>query len=369
MQYINVANQGVKSLSPYQAGKPIEELKRELGITNIVKLASNENPFGFPESAKKAIQTQLDHLTRYPDANAFELKAAIAKKFGVQPNQITLGNGSNDLLELFAHTFAAEHDEVIYSQYAFIVYPLVTKAINAVAKEIPAKNWGHDLNGFLTALSDKTKLIFIANPNNPTGNFLTEAELDAFLSKVPENMIVVLDEAYTEFTHPSERVNSFALLEKYPNLIVSRSLSKAYGLAGLRIGYAVSNPEIADLLNRVRQPFNCNSLALTSAIAVMNDDAFVEKVAENNRQEMKRYEAFCQQYGLDFIPSKGNFITIDFKQPAAPIYDALLHEGVIVRPIAGYGMPNHLRISIGLPQENDKFFTALKKVLNLGNEK
>ena len=348
MQYINVANQGVKSLSPYQAGKPIEELERELGITNIVKLASNENPFGFPESAKKAIQAQLDHLTRYPDANGFELKAAIAKKFGVQPNQITLGNGS---------------------QYAFIVYPLVTKAINAVAKEIPAKDWGHDLNGFLTALSDKTKLIFIANPNNPTGNFLTEAELDAFLAKVPENVIIVLDEAYTEFTHPSERVNSFALLEKYPNLIVSRSLSKAYGLAGLRIGYAVSNPEIADLLNRVRQPFNCNSLALTSAIAVMNDDAFVEKVAENNRQEMKRYEAFCQQYGLDFIPSKGNFITIDFKQPAAPIYDALLREGVIVRPIAGYGMPNHLRISIGLPQENDKFFTALVKVLNLGNEK
>ena len=294
---------------------------------------------------------------------------SIAKKFGVQPNQITLGNGSNDLLELFAHTFAGEHDEVIYSQYAFIVYPLVTKAINAVAKEIPAKDWGHDLNGFLTALSDKTKLIFIANPNNPTGNFLTEAELDAFLAKVPENVIVVLDEAYTEFTHPNERVNSFALLEKYPNLIVSRSLSKAYGLAGLRIGYAVSNPEIADLLNRVRQPFNCNSLALTSAIAVMNDDAFVEKVAENNRQEMKRYETFCQQYGLDFIPSKGNFITIDFKQPAAPIYDALLREGVIVRPIAGYGMPNHLRISIGLPQENDKFFTALKKVLNLGNEK
>jgi len=235
MQYINVANQGVKSLSPYQAGKPIEELERELGITDIVKLASNENPFGFPESAKKAIQAQLDHLTRYPDANGFELKTAIAKKFGVQPNQITLGNGSNDLLELFAHTFAGEHDEVIYSQYAFIVYTLVTKAINAAAKEIPAKDWGHDLNGFLTALSDKTKLIFIANPNNPTGNFLTEAELDAFLAKVPENVIVVLDEAYTEFTHPSERVNSFALLEKYPNLIVSRSLSKAYGSLILKL--------------------------------------------------------------------------------------------------------------------------------------
>lgn len=363
MQYINIANRGVKSLSPYQAGKPIEELERELGISNIVKLASNENPFGFPESAKKAIFEQLDKLTRYPDANGFELKQTIANKFGVQPNQITLGNGSNDLLELFAHTFAAEGDEIIYSQYAFIVYPLVTKAINAVAKEIPAKNWGHNLQGFLTALSDKTKLIYIANPNNPTGNFLTSQEIEDFLAKVPPNVIVVLDEAYTEFTKAEERVDSFRLLKKYSNLIISRSLSKAYGLAGLRIGYAVSNPEIADLLNRVRQPFNCNSLALTAAIAVMNDDEFVEKVAENNRIEMRRYEDFCQKNQLDYIPSKGNFITIDFKQPAAPIYDALLREGVIVRPIAGYGMPNHLRISIGLPEENDKFFTALSKAL------
>ena len=363
MQYINIANEGVKSLSPYQAGKPIEELERELGITNIIKLASNENPFGFPESAKQAIINQLNDLTRYPDANGFELKAAVSKKFGVAPNQVTLGNGSNDLLELFAHTFAGEKDEIIYSQYAFIVYPLVTKAINAVAREIPAKNWGHDLDGFLAAINEKTKLIFIANPNNPTGNFLTEAEVDRFLAKVPENVVVVLDEAYTEFTAENERLNSFGLLQKYPNLIISRSLSKAYGLAGLRIGYAVSNPEIADLLNRVRQPFNCNSLALASAVAVMNDDEFVKKVAENNRLEMARYEAFCQAQGLEYIPSKGNFITIDFKQPAAPIYEALLREGVIVRPIAGYGMPNHLRISIGLPEENDRFFKALIKVL------
>lgn len=363
MQYINIANEGVKSLSPYQAGKPIEELERELGITNIIKLASNENPFGFPQSAKQAIINQLNDLTRYPDANGFELKAAVSKKFGVAPNQVTLGNGSNDLLELFAHTFAGEKDEIIYSQYAFIVYPLVTKAINAVAREIPAKNWGHDLDGFLAAINEKTKLIFIANPNNPTGNFLTEAEVDLFLAQVPENVIVVLDEAYTEFTAENERLNSFGLLQKYPNLIISRSLSKAYGLAGLRIGYAVSNPEIADLLNRVRQPFNCNSLALASAVAVMNDDEFVKKVAENNRLEMARYEAFCQAQGLEYIPSKGNFITIDFKQPAAPIYEALLREGVIVRPIAGYGMPNHLRISIGLPEENDRFFKALIKVL------
>lgn len=363
MQYINIANSGVQTLSPYQAGKPIEELERELGISNIIKLASNENPFGFPESAKQAIITQLNDLTRYPDANGFELKATIAKKFGIKAAQITLGNGSNDLLELFAHTFAAEGDEIIYSQYAFIVYPLVTKAINAVAREIPAKNWGHDLDGFLAAINEKTKLIFIANPNNPTGNFLTHNEIDAFLAKVPENVLVVLDEAYTEFTEADKRVDSFGLLQKYPNLIISRSLSKAYGLAGLRIGYAVSNPEIADLLNRVRQPFNCNSLALAAAQAVLNDDEFVKKVAENNRLEMARFEAFCTANGLEFIPSKGNFITIDFKRPAQAIYEDLLKEGVIVRPIAGYGMPNHLRISIGLPEENDRFFAALLKVL------
>lgn len=363
MQYINLANQGVKTLSPYQAGKPIEELERELGISNIIKLASNENPFGFPDSAKQAIINQLNDLTRYPDANGFELKATIASKFGVQPNQITLGNGSNDLLELFAHTFASESDEIIYSQYAFIVYPLVTKAINAIAREIPAKDWGHDLDAFLSAINEKTKLIYIANPNNPTGNFLSHTEIADFLAKVPQNVLVVLDEAYTEFTATDKRVKSFELLQKHSNLIICRTLSKAYGLAGLRIGYAVSHPEIADLLNRVRQPFNCNSLALAAAQAVLNDDEFVKKVAENNRLEIARYEAFCTAQGLEFIPSSGNFITIDFKRPAAPIYDALLREGVIVRPIGGYGLPNHLRISIGLPEENDRFFTALLKVL------
>ncbi|KMK51744.1 aspartate aminotransferase [[Actinobacillus] muris] len=365
MQYINIVNEGVKSLSPYQAGKPIEELERELGISNIVKLASNENPFGLPDSAKQAILAKLNDLTRYPDANGFALKQAISQKFGVSPTQITLGNGSNDLLELFAHTFAGEEDEIIYSQYAFIVYPLVTKAINAVAREIPANAWGHDLDGFLQAITSKTKLIYLANPNNPTGTFLSHQQIADFLAKVPEQVIVVLDEAYTEFTEPSKRVDAFGLLQKHTNLIICRTLSKAYGLAGLRIGYAVSNVEIADLLNRVRQPFNCNSLALAAAVAVIQDEQFIAAVAENNRREMQRYEAFCQQHQLSYIPSMGNFITIDFNRPAQPIYDALLREGIIVRPIAGYGMPNHLRISIGLPAENERCFAALHRVLGL----
>ncbi|QGM80950.1 histidinol-phosphate transaminase [Otariodibacter oris] len=363
MQFINIANEGVKTLSPYQPGKPIEELERELGIQNIVKLASNENPFGIPESAKKAIQEQFAELTRYPDANGYALKEAIVEKFGVNMDQITLGNGSNDLLELIAHTFASEHDEIIFSQYGFVVYPLVSQAINAKAVVIPAKDYGHDLDAFIAAITDKTKLIYVANPNNPTGTFLTHEQIDSFLSKVPENVIVVLDEAYTEFTLPSERVDSFALLKKYSNLVICRTLSKAYGLAGLRVGYTVSDPEIADLFNRVRQPFNCNSLALAAAIAVLKDEDFIEKVAENNRVEMARYEQFFKENNLEYIPSKGNFITVDLKQPALPIFEKLLREGVIVRPIAGYGLPNHLRISIGLPEENTKLFKALLKVL------
>ncbi|WP_424406492.1 histidinol-phosphate transaminase [Pasteurella sp. PK-2025] len=364
MQYINIANEGVKTLLPYQAGKPVEELERELGIENIIKLASNENPFGLPDSAKQAIQAELDNLTRYPDSNGFYFKQAVAKKFHLNAAQITLGNGSNDLLELIAHTFASEQDEIIFSQYAFIVYPLVTQAINAKKVEIPAKNYGADLEAFLKAITHKTKLIYLANPNNPTGTFLSEAEISAFLQQVPEQVIVVLDEAYTEFTLPEERVDSFALLKKHPNLVICRTLSKAYGLAGLRIGYAVSSEEIADLFNRVRQPFNCNSLALAAATAVINDDVFIAKVAENNRVGLALLEHFFNEKGLSYIPSKGNFVMLDLKQPALPIYQALLQKGVIVRPIAGYGLPNHLRISIGLPEENQRFIDALADILH-----
>ncbi|MDU8924241.1 histidinol-phosphate transaminase [Pasteurellaceae bacterium LIM206] len=365
MSFLQLANEGVKGLSPYQAGKPIEELERELGINNIIKLASNENPFGFPASARQAIERRLADLTRYPDANGFELKQVIGRKFNLSPEQITLGNGSNDLLELIFQTFVSEKDEVIFSQYTFIVAPLAAQARNAKAVVISAINYGHDLAGFLAAITPKTKLIYIANPNNPTGTFLTGQQLADFLADVPPQVIVVLDEAYTEFTAAEERVDSFALAAKYPNLVVTRTLSKAYGLAGLRIGYALSDPEIADLFNRVRQPFNCNSLALAAATAVLQDDAFVALVAENNRTELARYEAFFRQYQLDYIPSRGNFVMVDLKRPAAPVYAALLREGVIVRPVAGYGLPNHLRISIGLPEENQRLFDALKKVLAL----
>ncbi|MDG6894903.1 histidinol-phosphate transaminase [Volucribacter amazonae] len=365
MKFINIANEGVKHLSPYQAGKPIEELERELGIANIIKLASNENPFGFPESAKQAIQAQLADLTRYPDSNGFYFKQKVADKFGLSAEQITLGNGSNDLLELIFQTFVSERDEVIFSQYTFIVAPLATQARNAKAVVVPAVNYGHDLSGFLTAISPATKLIYIANPNNPTGTFLSHQQIADFLAQVPEHILVVLDEAYTEFTQPQERVNAFALLQQYPNLVVCRTLSKAYGLAGLRLGYAVSCPEIAGLFNRVRQPFNCNSLALAAGMAILDDEQFIAQVAENNQQGLTLLQQFFSEKGLSYVPSKGNFVLLDVGQPALPIYQALLEQGVIVRPVAGYGLPNHLRVSIGLPEENQRFLTALSKVLGL----
>lgn len=363
MDYLALANAGVSGLQPYQAGKPIEELERELGISNCVKLASNENPLGLSPKAKVAIEAALVDLTRYPDANGFYLKDKLAQRFGLDAAGITLGNGSNEVIDLLFHTFVSPGDEVIYAQYSFIVYALATQAHGADAVVVPAKAWGHDLEAMLAAVSDKTKLICIANPNNPTGTVLPPDELEAFIAKVPQHILVVLDEAYNEYMDPALRADSAAWVKRFPNLVVTRTFSKAYGLAGLRLGYAITTPELASVLNRVREPFNANSLALVAAQATLDDEAYLQRAVELNRREMARYERFFDELALAFIPSSGNFITVDLGAPAAPVYQALLREGVIVRPIAGYGMPNHLRISIGAEAENDRFFTALRKVL------
>jgi histidinol-phosphate aminotransferase len=363
MDYLALANAGVSGLQPYQAGKPIEELERELGISNCVKLASNENPLGLSPKAKLAIESALADLTRYPDANGFYLKDKLAKTFGLNAAGLTLGNGSNEVIDLIFHTFVSPGDEVIYAQYSFIVYALATQAHGADAVVVPAKNWGHDLAAMLAAVTDKTKLICIANPNNPTGTVLPPAELEAFLARVPAHVLVVLDEAYNEYMAPALRADSAAWVARFPNLVVTRTFSKAYGLAGLRLGYAVTTPELAGVLNRVREPFNANALALVAAQATLEDTDYLHRAVSLNRQEMARYEAYFHELGLQFIPSSGNFITVDLAQPAAPVYQALLQQGVIVRPIAGYGMPNHLRISIGTAEENDRFFAALRSIL------
>jgi len=347
----------ITALKPYQPGKPIEELERELGLSNIIKLTSNENPLGPSKSALNAVVQASKELTRYPDGNGFSLKAALAKHVQLTSDQITLGNGSNDVLELLARTFVSSNDEVIFSQYAFAVYPLVTQAIGAKAVIAPASDFGHDLDAMTTLISEKTKLIFIANPNNPTGTALAPKQVETFLKQVPESVIVVLDEAYVEYT--TQQFNTVAWLAGYPNLVITRTFSKAYGLAALRVGYSLSSPEIADCLNRIRQPFNVNSLALVAAVAALADKDYIEQSRQLNEAGLKQYVTGFEQLGLTYIPSKGNFITVDVKRNADSIYQSLLQQGVIVRPIANYGLPQHLRISVGLGEENQRCLDAL----------
>jgi histidinol-phosphate aminotransferase len=363
MSFCDLALACVTQLHPYVPGKPIEELERQYGVTNIVKLASNENPLGPSPKVIEAIQAEAAELTRYPDGNGFTLKTALANKFGVDLTQITLGNGSNDVLEMVARTFVSPSDEVLFSEHAFAVYPIVTQAIGATAVVAPAKNYGHDLAKMAELITDKTKLIFIANPNNPTVTYLDLAELEAFVSKVPATTLIVLDEAYVEYGEQS--VNTVDWLAKYPNLIISRTFSKAYGLAGLRIGYALSHPEVADLLNRVRQPFNGNSLALAAAEVALSDDDYLLKTKQINDAGMSQLKNGFDELGLNYIPSKGNFICVDIQQNGAEVYEKLLQQGVIVRPVGNYGLPNFLRVSIGLADENQRFLDVLPTVLGL----
>ena len=365
MNFFNLATLGVQGLQPYQPGKPIEELEREYGIKNAIKLASNENTLGPSPRVIEAVQASLTNMSRYPDSNGFELKKALAQKHGVDMNMITLGNGSNDVLELIARTFVTPSQEVIFSQYAFIVYPIVTQAIGARAIVTPAAGWGHDLMTMQAAIGDDTRLIFIANPNNPTGTWVDRSSLNTFLDAVPESVIVVVDEAYFEYAclH-SDYPNSLEWITDYPNLIVTRTFSKAYGLAGLRMGYSVSHPNLANLLNRVRQPFNVNSIALVAATAALKDSEYIDKSIALNRAGMLQLTQAFHEMKLDFIESLGNFVSVNVGD-GAKVYEGLLRQGIITRPISsGYGMTQHLRISIGTTAENAAFIEALGKVFS-----
>jgi histidinol-phosphate aminotransferase len=359
----SLALDSVRQLVPYVPGKPIEELERELGLSNIIKLASNENPLGPGKKALAAIQAALPHLTLYPDGNGFNLKTALAKKYSLGVNQLTLGNGSNELLELVARAFLAPGLEAMFSQHAFAVYPIVTQAVGATPVVIPALRYGNDLDAMAARISDKTRVIFIANPNNPTGTLLKNADLEKFITALPSHCLCLLDEAYFEFVSGKEGINSLDWLKLNPNLIITRTFSKAYGLAGLRVGYSLSSPEIADILNRVRQPFNNNALALAAAEAALSDEEYLQQTVAVNNQGMWDLTEGFNSLGLEWIPSAGNFISVDLNRPGQPVYEALLRLGVIVRPIANYGMPNHLRISIGTQVENQFFLKALAETL------
>ncbi len=359
---------GVQALQPYQPGKPIEELEREYSVSSIVKLASNENPLGPSPRVVEALKNSLQALTRYPDGNGFDLKQALATKYAdISAENITLGNGSNDVLEMIARAFVNETDSVIYSEHAFAVYPIVTQAIGATAVVTSAKDWGHDLEAMLSAVTEQTKLIFIANPNNPTGTWLNAQTLQHFLESLPADIIVVLDEAYFEFaSHPDYGVQDYpdglALLKQFDNLIVTRTFSKAYGLAGLRVGYAIANPQITNILNRVRQPFNVNVLALKAAEVALADAAYLNASVQLNYKQMKVVVEGLQALNLSFIPSIGNFVCFKVDDANA-CYENLLKAGIIVRPVGNYGMQDYLRVSIGTSEENQRFLSALKKAI------
>ncbi|HSA68068.1 MAG TPA: histidinol-phosphate transaminase [Burkholderiales bacterium] len=351
----------VRSIAPYQPGKPISELAREMGLDerSIVKLASNENPRGIGPRTRAAIEASISEIARYPDGNGFELKQALAQRYGVDMGSIVLGNGSNDVLELVALAFLGPGRAAVFSQHCFTVYPLASQARGARSIVVPAKDYGHDLEAIAKAIDGETYVAWIANPNNPTGTFARYEEIEAFLRRVPERVLVVLDEAYNEYLAPELRGDTVKLIKRHPNLIVTRTFSKAYGLAGLRVGYALAHASVADVMNRVRQPFNVNSVALAAAVAALDDMEFVARSYAENLQGMRQLEDGAKRLGLDYIPSYGNFITIRVGK-AAEIYKRLLRRGVIVRPVGGgYGLPEHLRVTIGTARENERFLSAL----------
>ena len=364
MDICDLAPGYIRAIAPYQPGKPISELAREMGLeeSGIIKLASNENPLGVSPLARRAIEAALADLARYPDGNGFELKQALSRRLGVAPECIVLGNGSNDVLEMAARAFLAPGLEAVYSQHAFAVYPLAVQSAGASGVEVPAKDYGHDLATMRRAVTPRTRLAFIANPNNPTGTMVRARELEDFIAALPRELLVVLDEAYNEYLPDELRPDSIGWLARYPNLVVTRTFSKVYGLAGLRVGYAVAAAGVADLMNRVRQPFNVNSVALAAATAALGDTDFVRRSHELNLKGMRQLTEGFKKLGLEYIPSYGNFVSFKVKD-AAGVFQKLLRAGVIVRPIASYGMPQHLRVTIGLESENNRFLASLGKAL------
>jgi len=350
--------ESILSLTPYQGGRPISEIQREYGLSNVIKLASNENPLGVSKKVQEAIKSAITQIGRYPDGNGYYLKDSLAKKLSVSAKSITLGNGSNDILELIPRAYVcSKDDEVIFSQYAFVVYPLVTKAIGAKAIVTPANDFGHDLNAMYEAITDKTKVIFIANPNNPTGTLLSNEEIYNFLKKVSNEIIVVLDQAYIEYLDVEDVYIDW--LKDFPNLVITRSFSKAYGLAGLRVGYSISSEEIADYLNRIRQPFNVNLIAQEAAIAALSDADFLAESVKVNSDGLLQLEEGFRSLGLKFIKSYANFISVKVSN-SMELNQKLLEQGIIVRPVE---MKDYLRISVGTYAENAKFLEVLKEII------
>lgn len=362
-RFLNSAAPGLQDLKPYVPGKPLSELERELGIEGSIKLASNENPLGPSPRVRAALVGEIDELGRYPDGGAYALRQAIAAHHDIDPACVTVGNGSNDVLDMIARVFLWPGRESVFSQFAFAVYPLSSMAVGATLQVSPAQEFGHNLDAMLDLVGPGTGVAWIANPNNPTGTRLTATALRGFIEAVPDSVIVVVDEAYYEYVQADDHPDASQWLGDYPNLVVTRTFSKAYGLAALRVGYGLSHPDVADLLNRVRQPFNVDSFAQAAARAALGDRDFLRQTVDLNNAGMQQLTEGVGRLGLSYIPSSGNFLTIDMGSDAAPIDKALLQLGVVTRPVANYGMPNHLRVSVGLAQENARFLVALEQLL------
>ena len=356
-------NDNIKSLVPYPPGKPIEELEREYGISGSIKLASNENSLGPSPKATAAIADCLGKLHRYPDGSCYYLANALAQKIGVEPNQLVFGNGSNEIIQLLIGAFLSPGDEVITGNPTFLVYQTAVQAQGGVNRIVPLKDMHHDLDGIAAQITDKTKLIFLDNPNNPTGTVFTPEAFDKFLEKVPENVIVALDEAYVDFVDQDIRIDARKYLNHRVPVVALRTFSKAYGLAGLRVGYGIMRAEIADYLHRVRQPFNVNLPAQVGALAALGDDDHYQKTMTLTSEGIAWLSQEVEKLGCKAFPTQTNFFLIDVKSDGKKLYEAMLHKGVIIRPMAAYGYPSYIRITVGLPEENQRFITALATTL------
>ncbi|MCP5245236.1 MAG: histidinol-phosphate transaminase [Burkholderiales bacterium] len=368
MNLCDFAPEYIRAINPYQPGKPISELAREMGLDehSIIKLASNENPLGTSPLALEAMIAELHNVARYPDGSGFELKQALSKLYAVDTEQIILGNGSNDVLDLAARVFLKPGATVIYSQHAFAVYPLVTQTIGANGISVPARDYAHDLFAMFDAVTPETRMVFIASPNNPTGTLSDPNELHRFMERVSRDVLVVLDEAYYEYLPAANQTDSISWLQQFPNLVITRTFSKVYGLAGVRIGFGLAHPEVANLMNRVRQPFNVSSIGLAGALAALQDTEFVQRSYALNRAGMLQLTDGFRKLGIEHIPSFGNFISFKIEGNATntlQVYQSLLRQGVIVRPLGIYEMPHHLRVTIGLESENQKFLKSLEHAL------
>ncbi len=367
--YLDLANRAVSELVPYTPGKPVEELERELGISDSIKLASNENPLGASPKVTEALKQGLEGLHLYPDANGFYLKKALSEHHGLPPECITLGNGSNEVLVFLAQVFLNPSVAAVYSQYAFAVYPIVTQMMGAKHQQVPAlpvghpMALGHDLRAMYGAIDEHTRLVFVANPNNPTGTWLSQDRLRDFIGSLPPHVICVVDEAYTEYGQGDVLGDASTWLEMFPNLVVTRTFSKAYGLAALRVGYALANPGITDLLNRVRPPFNVSALGLEAARVALQDQAFIEQSCAMNEQGLVQLKHGLEALGVTVSPSAANFVLAHFDRPIQQINAELMKQGVIVRPVANYGLAQSLRITVGTALQNERLLQTLADVL------